>query len=372
MLIVFDDDPKFTAPFKTSLPKMGVNIEVIECNTKEQMRNFLKDKELMKKVKVLVFDLSASNEEAESLDFDILTDIQENYESYPIPIFIHSAFANHVEGYNNLGTLFKVPKGPSSIEAILIKIQLFFESGFLDIFCPGGLIEQNLYKEIHKAFLLQFEGDEVGAIIESIKQAGGDFKLRTKNVFERIAVRALYQNILSAKKSPEEDKVEEIKVNAVEHYYRRTSEFKFWTGDIFTERDGNKNVVLLTPRCNLSNNKFEELLLCKIKPLEGELFNAFKSEKNLKKGLTDDVTLMHIAERYRFLTRTPQFEGGIVDFNSCFTMKPEEFDQLYKRKISLIDDLTNDIVRKFSTYILRGGVSVTEIKEAQFYFQSLS
>src|SRR5258706_14013146 len=87
MLLVFDDDPKFRAPYKQNLPRMGVAIEVMECSTKEEMRKKLADKEFMQKVKILVFDLSASKEEAESLKFDILNDIKENYDKYPIPIF---------------------------------------------------------------------------------------------------------------------------------------------------------------------------------------------------------------------------------------------------------------------------------------------
>ena len=194
MIIAFDDDTIIRKSYGETLRKTGIDIKVIECSTKEEVRKYLKDPDIMNQVKVMIFDLSVSKEEAESLNFDILNDIKENYRKYPIPIFIHSAFAHTVEGYDDLGTLFKIDKSDDSLESIIEKITLFYESGFLDIFSPGGSIEKELFIQIHRAFIEQFKGEEISLIIESIKNASNDsFKARTKDVFERIAVRTMYQ-----------------------------------------------------------------------------------------------------------------------------------------------------------------------------------
>ena len=69
------------------------------------------------------------------------------------------------------------------------------------------------------------------------------------------------------------------------------------------------------------------------------------------------------------MPKTPQFEGGFVDFVKCTTVKDlENFEYV----ISLVDDLTNDVVRKLASYLLRGGISDTAYKEALYYFQQIN
>ena len=50
-------------------------------------------------------------------------------------------------------------------------------------------------------------------------------------------------------------------------------------------------------------------------------------------------------------------------------MNPEQFLDENDYLISLVDDLTNDVVRKLSTYLLRGGIADTAYSEAVYYFQ---
>ena len=96
-----------------------------------------------------------------------------------------------------------------------------------------------------------------------------------------------------------------------------------------------------------------------------------KGEKSLRTSITDDVTNKRIGERFRFLPPTPQYKGGFVNFNAMFTKKTDEILNNYTNTISLSDELTNDIVRKFSTYLQRGGISETEFKESHHYVLTL-
>lgn len=368
MILFFDDEKDIRGNFKKEISGQKIDLEVLECDSKTDVREKLKDKKMMSKMKVMVFDLSTSREEAESGHFEILEDIKNNYSTYAIPIFIHSAFANIVVGYDNLGTLFKVEKTDNSITEIAKKIKLFQDSGFLDIFCEQGSLELEIHKEILKSFKDQFKGNEIEQIIDSIQHANkGNLKTRTKDVFERIAIRSLYQNLISAKRIKESTTIDEIKINNVEHYYRRKSDFEVWTGDIFENLNDKSQVIIITPRCDINNGICKDrFLACSVNELDKNL----KAEivKDCNKFLTDNPQKSGI--KSRFLIPAPNYRGGKVDLTDYFFAEKNEFNSekpKYRYLISLSDELTNEIVRKFASYILRGGISQSEISEAAFY-----
>ncbi len=371
MILFFDDEKDIRANFKKEISGQKISLEVLECSTKAEVREKLRDKELMSKMKVLVFDLSTSREEAESGNFEILEDIKNNYSTYAIPIFIHSAFANIVVGYDNLGTLFKVAKTENSIAEIASEIKLFEDSGFLNIFCSQGSLELEIHKEILKAFKCQFKGDEIKQIIESIQHGNKENLIaRTKDVFERIAIRSLYQNLISAKQRIESKAIDEIKINSVEHYYRRQSDFKTWTGDIFERSADNSQFIIITPRCDINNGTCNDRFLsCSINELDNKLMAEIVKDSN--KFLNDNPQKSGI--KTRFLIPAPNYRGGKVDLSDYFFVEKNDFTAVppvYKYLISLSDELTNDIVRKFASFILRGGISTSDLSEASFYSMS--
>lgn len=373
MLVVFDDEKGFREIYRQHFPKMGINMEVTECSTKEKIREVLQDPSIMGRAKVLVFDLSASKEEAQSQNFEILHDIERYHSRYPIPIFIHSAFAEQIEGFDNLGTLFKIKKGSDSVEAIINKIQLFYNSGFLEIFSPGGTLETQIHLEILKAFNEQFKGEEIELIIKSIEHSGVEsFRERVKSVFERIAIRSMYQNLLSAKKLADTNKIEEIRINAVEHYYRRKSDFPVWTGDIFVNKKNGAELLIMTPRCDINNGYCNgRYLVCQIEKLEEKRVREFgKNTQSVHNYINDNP--QNTGHKYRYLIPTPSYKGGRIDLTNYSIVEESLLvgnNAEFEYCISLSDELTNDVVRKYASYILRSGISPAELIEASFYSQ---
>lgn len=374
-VILVEDKADIRDTFSATFKALDINMELIPLGSVEEFQEtFLKLNETGEyhMVKVLIFDLALNGSEDGGKKYKISQEIELNFHENRVPIFIHSAYIEYYNEFEQFGTVFKVVKGQDTIPQICEKIKLLSESGFLDLFSVHGGIEKRLMAELHTAFTKQFKGEEIVEIIKSIQltDEGGGIA-RVKDVFERIAVRSLYQNIMDVKMAAEQQSIE-VSVNAVEHYYRRTNTVKFWTGDIFEEKEGGVKVFIITPRCNISNKNYQSILICSIIPIGEQEKAAFKNIKkgNLRKGLTDDVTLSLIGERKRFLTKTPQFEGGFVDFVTHKTIDEDEFHAKYNYHVSVIDDLTNDVIRKFSSYMLRGGVSVTEEAEALYYIQS--
>ncbi len=79
-----------------------------------------------------------------------------------------------------------------------------------------------------------------------------------------------------------------------------------------------------------------------------------------------------IGDKFRFLSKTPLFDGGFINFSKHFSLTKDKFLSNFKYLISLNEETTNDIVRKFSSYISRGGVSTVDFEEAKYYLKSLN
>mgnify|MGYP001567664589 FL=1 len=95
----------------------------------------------------------------------------------------------------------------------------------------------------------------------------------------------------------------------------------------------------------------------------------FDKKEKISKMLNDAVELTKCSSRY--LTKTPLFEGGKVSYGNHFTIEERKLKDEYNYVISLSDELTNDLVRKFASYILRSGVSESEVEEARLYLTEI-
>jgi hypothetical protein len=373
--ILLEDEQVVRDGFEQLFSDLEIDMDIISCKKPEEFENAISKKDIRDRLKVLIMDLSNTLSEATSQKYKAADYIKKEYDENRIPIFIHSGNLEHYKELEDQGTVFKIEKSKTSIQTICEDIKLMKDSDFFNVFCNNGSLDQKVMTELHKAFINQFKDFEIKEIIKSIKDSSGDntnkLKERAKEIFERIAIRSLYTNWMSAKFSEEEESIVEIKLNSIEHYYRRTSSFDFWTGDVFRSKETNEMCIIVTPRCNVGHNNFDELLLCKISKIDDEVKNEFLNVKKglevFKKHVTDDKK---VGERHRFLPPTPQFIGGFVDYKTIFSLNTESLKKDYSYLISLSDELTNDVVRKLSAYLMRGGISETDFNESLFYLKT--
>lgn len=369
-IVLLEDDESIAERFQELFIDRQINIELKVCKDKNEYQTITSHNWDL--IICLIMDLNTKDQ---SMDMDIINStiesIKDVYKNKRIPVFVHSANLDRFDDLAEKGTIIKKNKGPKSVTQITESIKLMLDSGFFDIFPANGTLDSKIMKEIHSAFINQFKPDEIENIIKSIQKSSPPEELlnRTQEVFERIALRSIYQNMISNNEDGSN-----VKFNSIEHYYRRTDlpQRLFYTGDIFRDNTNGEKIFIATPRCNIVNNNFEQILVCSINEITQSQLDSFlnknisKGEESLRKHITDN----NIGEKLRFLPSTPQFDGGFVDFVKCKTINPEDF-QNYTYIISLVDDLTNDIVRKFATYILRGGISDTAYKEALYYFEEI-
>lgn len=370
-VVLLDDEEPIRKAFQGLFQDLEIGLELMTCKNYSEYNDLMENETLKERVKCLIMDLSNESEEFVSKAYQAHQLIKREYDENRIPIFIHSGNLEYYNEFKDEGTVFRVEKSGQSGETICETIKLMQDSSFLEVFCKNGYLESTIMTEIHAAFVSQFRADEIEKIIKSIQDVNSqNIQARVKEVFQRIAVRALYQNLMSTR-SAENDTLKIVKLNAIEHFYRRTSSYPIWTGDIFKESRTDEYCIVLTPRCDLENSNTQSLLLSEIVLLnddkKGDFIKKGKGDGRgeLDKHLIDNV----LGVSKRFIPKAPQFLGGFVEFKKIFTMSQETFLSKYERVISLSDEYTNDIVRKFSAYISRGGISVTEYDEARYYFK---
>lgn len=378
IVLLLEDDKKIIEPFVGYFTEKKMDAELIVSeNLAIYIQNFEKYRD---NVKCLVMDLNNQDGDSDTSIGETIKQIRNHYENNRIPIFVHSGNLAHFTELDEKGTVIKKEKNRKSIEEIIDSIELMLNCGFLNIFSINGTLDQKIMTEIHSAFINQFKHNEIEEIIKSIQNGNlgeADIPDRTKEVFERIAIRSIYQNLIN-----NDLKQKSIIVNTIEHYYRRTNTTKhyFYTGDIFEDQN-QKMYFVATPRCNVSNKNYEQILLCEVNEISVDQNTSFQSQKvenkatgetkggkQLRTSITDDVTNSFVGERFRFLPPSPQFRGGFVDFKKIITVSEDELKG-FNLIISLVDDLTNDVVRKLASYLLRGGISDTAYEEALYYIQ---
>lgn len=363
-IIFYDDDDVIIRQFNELMEESG--FELKNYSDLDVLRKDIADPIHLKDVKILIFDLARNKQEGGlTKDFEILHDIDEKYHQYRIPIFIHSAFANDISQFNSSGTVWKVEKSGTSIEYIVNTIAKLDESGFLEAFTPGGIIEQSLFEELHKSFTEQFRKGEIEKIIDTVKGTiQGNFKDRLIDVFRRIAVKSLN----TALAIPITENFDSL--NPIEHFYRRTNISKLWTGDIWRKTDKSETILILTPRCDLSNDKSLDVIYCNI--IKPNLVLNGNKEKRLKQ-LSDHLTDNLLGKSTRYIPETPFFvDGGFINLSSHKTISKIILLEEYNYVITLSDDFTNEIVGKFASYFLRTGLPTISVSEFDSYLKLLA
>jgi hypothetical protein len=353
VIIYLDNDRTKLDECKNLFVQLGIDLQLLTCQNKTEFQHLVEENR--GSLKCLIFDLLGDQPEDSSTSF--LDNIKANFAAYNIPVFIYSGFLIDLEDqFVNNGTVFKVDKNLHGFDFIFEKIKLFHESGFLNVFSSGGILESQINADLHKAFITQFKNnDDLEKIILSIQgsTAASEFPKRTERIIKRIAVKSLLSELLSPEIDAE-GKVKDETLSSTEHYVHRINNIPIWTGDLFMKKSDGTYIFILTPRCNVMRN--EMILYCPF--TLGELPKKDKVEKMLA---GDPL----VCGYERFIPPSPIFLGGKL-LISKFAMLPKtDILTNFERTISLSEELTNEILGKFGAYFFRSGITPwdpTEIK----------
>ncbi|MGR3857544.1 hypothetical protein [Chryseobacterium indologenes] len=353
IILHLENDKTLIERYNNLYQQLDMEFEYIGCSTTEEFNSVINDQE--RNIKAIIFDLIGSKATKEELagNPEFLTVINEKFVKYNLPIFIYSGHLESIDDkYTRNGTVFKVSKD-DSIQDIFDKIKFLSNSGFIDVFCPGGVLESEIKAELNKSFTNQFsQNNQIEEVLKSImvSEKPENQKERVKKVFKRIAIKTLSSDLLAPVADSED------KVHPIEHFYKRQSKLPVWTGDIWSEKGRDFTVLVLTPRCDFATKSVTNIIFCEIEKIKLD-----PSPKNLTNHLRDNL----LGKAKRYIPDNIFFPGGgMVNLAKYHTLSFDQFIDQYSYNVTLSDDLTNEIIGKFAYYFLRTGI--TNINEQEF------
>ncbi|MEN7547814.1 hypothetical protein AAG747_07835 [Rapidithrix thailandica] len=138
-----------------------------------------------------------------------------------------------------------------------------------------------------------------------------------------------------------------------------------FTGDIVKENSSNKKFIVLTPSCDLAQQKAKDILLVLIEEntqgIISEKKNIIKKNKarpeviNEAKNTLEKLLQNSYSNKYHFLPKYNSIEGGLINFQKVKSIKRGDFESDFSRIASLNSQFTKDVVARFSYYYSRQG-----------------
>lgn len=360
VIIHLDNDRQILEISKDLFDQCEIDLEYIICQTKEEFNEKLS--EHRNNIKCLIFDLLSQepgNEELSGSNAEFLEDVKTGFANFNIPIFVYSGYLQALDNnFSNCGTVFRIDKGNDDFkEKIIDRISLFYKSGFIDVFCPGGILEKQIHIDLHESFTKQFIHDhEIEKIINNTKGVDGSQSnsARVQKIFKRIAIRTLLFELLLPEIDEDGRPVEET-VSSTEHYIRRFGSISVWTGDIFKKKESQEFIFVLTPRCNVIRS--ESILVCPFVWKE-----IITKKDKIQKMLQGDPM---VSGYDRHLPPSAIFEGGKLSLSKYFMLPKHDIVSNYELVVTLSDELTNEVLGKFGSHFFRTGITPWDPAESQ-------
>lgn len=240
-------------------------------------------------------------------------------------------------------------KGKIEISEILDNFIQIKNTGIIDIIGGKGIIKNYLYNVFHKNINMQKDS--------WFNHSKNDSE-RTRNALLRHTINHLNQYI------DEENNEYYLQ----EMYIYPPIAQKIKPGSILNNLNENKDYIVLTPACDLAQEKAHCILLCEIISPKKLIATKIKGEGNSKgrQGLLRTFT-NNTNPNFHFLPPMFDFLGGFVDFSSVISVSPQECIEKYSNtKIQISNSFISDIVARFSIYYSRQGQPALKHNEEYF------
>lgn len=144
-ILIYDDEEPIVKKIKSAVRGLDLGLKPMVFISLEALREYIYSDDNWENVKAVVFDLAQQKElDAGTMNFEILDDIKWCVENRRVPILIHSAYANQLEVLEKYPTVLLFKKGGSSIKNVRNCLGLMESTGFLDLFCEGPMLKDEV------------------------------------------------------------------------------------------------------------------------------------------------------------------------------------------------------------------------------------
>ena len=351
-LFIVEDDEEFRNSYSKQIKIF--NLEQQDLVVIESFAKDLKEANEMLSTNLVIdaaiIDLKLGNEDVTYDGTKIVDLIRDNLR---FPAFVLTANPEMIEKEKgNENDLFKI-KVKGTEEAVFLTIleelKKIHLTGITKILGKSGQIEKYLNKIFWEHLTTSIE-------IWSLDDS------RTADQKEKSLLRYTLSHIQEHLEITEESNFEHY--HPAEIYITPTIKPNLFTGDIVTDKENNRYIVL-TPSCDLAQAKAKDILLVQIEDENSSLIsekrnviknsnsateNIIKAENDLK-GLINN----NFSNKYHFIPKYKNLNAGLINFQKINSIRVKDFNGNYKRIASINSSFTKDIVARFSYYYSRQG-----------------
>lgn len=264
-----------------------------------------------------------------------------------IPIIIRTGLPTHFEAKeidkdNNFLEIFSKDQ---SVDNILNMVVKWFKSGLTQTLGTNGILEY---------YLNIFFWKQISLNIQEWEESGQTSKEQEKSLL-RYTLNVLQSYLEIDSESGGYDSFHPAEV----YIKPPVNEEDLMFGDILKNSD--EYYLILTPSCEMAQNKFRNLLICKVVSFtDVELFSnektayldtpSTKKKSNLEKWFRNSHSN---SLSYHFLPEYSDFPGGFLDFQNIRSVNVEDGE--YIKIATVTNQFAKDISGRFTMYYARQG-----------------
>lgn len=247
-------------------------------------------------------------------------------------------------------------KAKHTHEHVLSHFTTVFQTGITRVFGGRGIIEKALNDVFWKVVM-----PNRSSWMQSVAPGKN-----TEEALVRCTVEHLAERLTDLKTQVFEEEV----------YISQLGDETTRTGSIFQDvSEPNSYFIVLTPACDLAQNKADMILVCEIHSLDSSLITKAREASQIVVEHEDEEELQKLKRKqargqrvleslpvngngghYHFLPAASAFEGGVINFRRIETLKPSAFKKRFKNTgIVVSGEFRKDIVARFSMFYARQG-----------------
>lgn len=308
----------------------------------------------------LKLDAEDSNKEDEEISGNILLKNIVNKEI--IPIIVRTGFpekmAQELQKLKDKNVIKACSKDAPTLEEVIKELIDYYNTSIFSIFGSRGKVDKHIkdfFWNVLPACFMNKE-EEINGLAKELKE-----KVIIRYVSSWLNNKYMFNDGY-------------LDVEPIEMYMFPNPIDKVCNCDIYKDNNTNEKLIVLTPACDLANDKAKNILFATIQSYESvEKFNetikkcceqkqggSEISNGNKNKIASWSRNSHEESMRYHFLPKVSFFDGGFIDFRllTCLKYDKErnEFEGRNLKKIGTItDSFKRDIIARFSSYYQRQG-----------------
>ena len=303
-----------------------------------------------------IIDIRLSTSDDSENGNEIIREIKNNLR---FPIRVYTGYDDIDDDLQDQNEFYKIYKRTDiRFQEVLVELINIYKTGITKILGKKGTIEDYL-RDIFWNHLSSSFGSW-------IKEA------QTKDNIEKILLRYTLSHLQEYLDKDDSGDYDEY--HPSEFYIKDPINKKLHNGMILKQKSPDEYFIVLTPSCDLANEKNDKVLMCKIiqdvkefsvrlernkkckKACEEKKTqtNAQMKKYNSAKGRVMEITRNSFKLQYHYVPKINSL-GGFIDFQDISVINKADVESNYDKIASVTNNFRKEIVARFSHYYMRQG-----------------